>query len=117
MDTSRYAKSVVRGQTLLTVIAMGGGTWQHGSPCVDLPVLSPLPMLCVGVFVLSCVLWTVTHQLPLYIVFPRQEHWSGLPFLSAGDLNDPGMETASPTWQADSLPLSYQACTYSRVFL
>ena len=89
---------------------------------MDLPVLSTLPMLCVGVFVLSCVrlfaiLWTVTHQLPLYIVFPRQEHWSGLPFLSAGDLNDSGMETASPTWQADSLPLSYLSLYLQQGFL
>ena len=26
--------------------------------------------------------------------FPRQEHWSGLPFLSPGDLPDPGIEPA-----------------------
>jgi len=28
--------------------------------------------------------------------FSRQEHWSGLPFLSPGDLLDPGMEPVSP---------------------
>ena len=28
--------------------------------------------------------------------FPRQGHWSGLPFPSAGDLPDPGIEAASP---------------------
>ena len=28
--------------------------------------------------------WTVAHCAPLE--FPRQEHWSGLPFPSAGDL-------------------------------
>ena len=27
--------------------------------------------------------------------FPRQEHWSGLPFPSLGDLSDPGIELAS----------------------
>ena len=27
--------------------------------------------------------------------FPRQEHWSGLPFPSPGDLPDPGIEAAS----------------------
>ena len=27
---------------------------------------------------------------------PRQEYWSGLPFLSPGDLPDPGMEPESP---------------------
>ena len=28
--------------------------------------------------------------------FLRQEYWSGLPFLSPGDLPDPGMELKSP---------------------
>ena len=27
--------------------------------------------------------------------FPRQEYWSGLPFLSPGDLPDPGIEPLS----------------------
>ena len=34
--------------------------------------------------------------------FSRQEHWCGLPFLSPGDLPDPGVEPRSPTLQADS---------------
>ena len=44
---------------------------------------------------------------PLSTGFPRQEYWSGLPFPSAGDLPDPGMEPMSPALQADSLPLSH----------
>ena len=40
--------------------------------------------------------WTVALQSPLSMGFPRQEHWSGLPFPSPGDLPDPGIETASP---------------------
>ena len=28
--------------------------------------------------------------------FSRQEHWSGLPFPSLGDLQNPGMEPGSP---------------------
>ena len=28
--------------------------------------------------------------------FPRQEHWSDLPFPSPGDLPDPGIEPISP---------------------
>jgi len=28
--------------------------------------------------------------------FPRQEHWSGLPFPSPGDLPDPGAEPMTP---------------------
>ena len=40
--------------------------------------------------------------------FSRQEHWHWLPFPSPGDLADPGIELASPAWQADSFPLSHQ---------
>ena len=32
------------------------------------------------------------------------EYWSGLPFLSPGHLPNPGIESRSPTLQADSLP-------------
>jgi len=28
--------------------------------------------------------------------FPRQEHWSGLPFASPEDLSDPGIKPTSP---------------------
>ena len=38
---------------------------------------------------------SVAHQPPLSMEFSRQKYWSGLPFLSAGDLPDPGMETVS----------------------
>ena len=40
--------------------------------------------------------WTVTHQAPLCMGFPRQEYWSGLPFPSPGDLPHPRIEHASP---------------------
>ena len=35
--------------------------------------------------------------------FSRQEYWSGLPFLSPGDLPDPGIEPRSLALQADAL--------------
>ena len=38
--------------------------------------------------------------------FPRQEYWSRLPFPSAGELPDLRVESMSPAWQADSLPLT-----------
>ena len=44
--------------------------------------------------------WTAVHHAPLSMGFPRQECWSGLPFPSAGDLPNAGMEPgfpASPT--------------------
>ena len=40
--------------------------------------------------------WSVAHEAPLSMKFPRQEHWSGLPFLSPSNLPDPGVEPASP---------------------
>ena len=36
--------------------------------------------------------------------FSRPEYWSGLPFLSPGDLPNPGIEPRSPALQVDSLP-------------
>ena len=40
--------------------------------------------------------WTVALQAPLFMGFPRQEYWSGMPFPSPGDLPNPGIETGSP---------------------
>ena len=48
--------------------------------------------------------WTVAYQAPPSMGFSRQECWSGLPFLSPGDLPDPGIKPRSPTLQADALP-------------
>ena len=47
--------------------------------------------------------WIVACQAPLSVGFSRQEYWSGLPFLSPGDLPDPGIEPRSPALQTDSL--------------
>ena len=46
--------------------------------------------------------WTISME------FSRPEYWSGWPFLSPGDLPNPGIEPRSPTWQADSLPAEPQ---------
>ena len=48
--------------------------------------------------------WTVACEAPLSMEFSRQEYWNGLPFLSPGDLSNPGIEPESPALQADSLP-------------
>ena len=45
--------------------------------------------------------WTVARQAPRSMGFSRQEHWSGLPFPSAGDLPNPEVEPMSPALQAD----------------
>ena len=46
----------------------------------------------------------IACQAPLYMGFPRQEYWSGLPFSSLEDVPDPGIEPGSPELQVDSLP-------------
>ena len=51
----------------------------------------------------SATLWTVAYQAPTSMGFSRQEYWSGLPFLSPGDLLDPGIKPRSPAFQADAL--------------
>ena len=47
--------------------------------------------------------WTVAYQAPLSMGFSRQEHWSGFPFPSPGDLPDSGIECKSPALHVDSL--------------
>ena len=53
--------------------------------------------------------WAATPQAPLPLGLPHQEHWSGWPFPSPGDLPDPGTEPVSPVAPAGagSLPLSW----------
>ena len=51
--------------------------------------------------------WTVAHEAPLSMGFPRQEYWSGLSFPSPGDLLDPGIKPQAPArvlLQANPLP-------------
>ena len=52
----------------------------------------------------------ITCQAPLSVGFPRQKHWSGLPFPPAGELPDAGIKPVSLHLlhlQVDSLPLSH----------
>ena len=51
--------------------------------------------------------WTVAHQSPLSMGFPRQEYRSGLPFPYPGDLSDPDFEPVYPAL-ASRLSLSRQ---------
>ena len=64
--------------------------------------------------------WSVTHQAPLSVKFPRQEYWSGLPFPMSEDLPHPrikptslvspaladGFFTTSATWEAHTPNIS-----------
>ena len=61
--------------------------------------------------------WTIAGQDPLSMEFPRQEHWSELPFPSPVDLPKPGIEPMAPKSQADSLPLSHQGSPSRMVIL
>ena len=44
---------------------------------------------------LFATLWTVAHQAPLSMGFPRQEYWSGLTFPPPRDLPDPVIKPMS----------------------
>ena len=50
---------------------------------------------CFSQVQLFAILWTVAHQAPLSMGFPRQEYWSGLPCPPPGDLPDPGIKRTS----------------------
>ena len=49
---------------------------------------------------LFATLWTAARQAPLSMEFSRQEHCSGLPFPTPGDLPDPGMQPLSLMYRA-----------------
>ena len=53
--------------------------------------------------------WTVAHQAPLFMEFSRQEHCSGLPFPTPGDLPGPGINPGSPGTPA---PPTYPKCRF-----
>ena len=40
--------------------------------------------------------WTLAHQAPQSMGFPRQEYWSELLFPSPEDLSHPGIKAVSP---------------------
>ena len=53
--------------------------------------------------------WKLLSRVQLFATvqsmgFSRPEYWSGEPFPSPGDLPNPGVESRSPSLQADSLP-------------
>ena len=61
--------------------------------------------------------WTVAHQAPLSMGFPRQEYRGMLAFPSPGDLPDPGTKPQSPTLHEGFLPLSHQGFPYNTVLI
>ena len=59
----------------------------------------------------------IAHQVSLSMEFSRQEHRSGLPFPSLGDLPNPGIKPRSPAFQADSSPSEPQGKSYCILYL
>ena len=61
-------------------------------------VTQSCPTLCKTMY-----LAYLASQAPLSMGFSSQEYWSGLPFLSPGDLSDPRIKLRSPKLQVNSL--------------
>ena len=64
-------------------------------------------LICIQLVVIP---WTVAHQAPLCMGFPRGEYWSGLPFPTPGIFPTHGLNPwllCLLHWQSDSLPLSH----------
>ena len=83
-----------------------------------------VPVCALSRVQLSMTPWTVAHQAPLSMGFPRQECWSGLPCSTPRGLPDPEIEPASLAFPSlagrffTSLPpgkhLSYQRVTLNQ---
>ena len=59
--------------------------------------------------------WTVTHQAPLSMGFPRQKCWSGLPHLLLQEIVlTQGSNFCLLHWLVDSLPLTYTHRTWEK---
>ena len=61
----------------------------------DLPMLLCVSMHACSVASNSATPWTVVHYALLFMGFPRQEYWGGLPFPPPGDRPDSGIEPES----------------------
>ena len=68
--------------------------WGHWEPSWKLSF--PVVVQSLSHVQLFATQWTVTHQAPLLMGFPRQEYWSGSPFPPPGDLPNPGIKSPSP---------------------
>ena len=86
----------------------------HSDALVSLPVfcccqmIKPVSQLAGNSLIWSESRSVVSDSVTQWIIpsmeFSRPEHWSGLPFISPGDLPNLGIEPRSPAFQEDSLP-------------
>ena len=88
LSKSRHLSSLLFSHTIFQT--------QDFSTCVCAHVLSHVRLFATP--------WTVPHQAPLPMGFPRQEYRSGLPFPSPRDLPDPGIKPASPALAGGFFP-------------
>ena len=77
----------------------------------DIGLVGVANRICLHAHLLSCdqlfvTPWTVAHQAPPSMGFPRQEYWSGLLFPPPEGLSDPRIQPTFPLSVAltDSLP-------------
>ena len=76
------------------------GSWIFVASWSLVYVQQYITLFIVAVLSPSCVLlfvtpWTVAHQAPLSMGFPRQEHWGGSPLPSPSALPNPGIKPGS----------------------
>ena len=88
----------------MTVVEECGGLRSARHVLVILPAECQHPCVLICFSPVLCDPTDIAHQAPLSMGFSRQEHWSGLPCPSPGDLPNPGIKPMSPELQADSLP-------------
>ena len=89
-STSLHARCN-QGWTKLSVFM----TWNlcEARPSISWVTYSCWALACLLTHVrLFAILWTAAHHAPLSMGFSRQEYWRGLPFLSPGDLPNPGRD-------------------------
>jgi len=78
---------------LTAALFMTAKRWKQPKCGYESEVAQSCPTLCDPT---DCSLPVYRGQVPLSMEFPRQEYWSGLPFLSPADLPNPVIEPRSP---------------------
>ena len=103
LSGSDSKESTCNAEDLGLIPGLGGSPGEgNGNPpqyfCLGNPMETSICQL-IRHFVIP---WTVTWQTTLFMEFSSQEHWSGWPFSSPGDLPNPGIEAGSPALWTDS---------------
>ena len=93
-DTEREEVGSGRQEVIVLLMTSAGFLECSGGP--------EMAFVCVVCLVASVIsmtedslqpLWTIAHQAPLSMKFPREEYWNGLPFPSPGYLPNPGIHS------------------------